>query len=120
MWGHNNLYGIRYFIRGTAIVWGYETLLTVRQFIWGTKICMGVLQFIWEYDSLCGDMIIYMGYDILLGDDNLCGRGWGTTPYLGYDTSYGDGTLHMPSVNMFHFSPNLIPSQHAPQALSPF
>ena len=66
MWGHDNLYGLRYFNGGTAI-------------------CMG-----------------------------------STTPYLGYETTFGDGTLHMlwPSVNMVHLSSNLISSQHVPDVFS--
>ena len=69
-----------------------------------------------------GGMIIYMGYDILLSVRQFIWLGGGvTTPYLGFDTSYGDGTLHMLChlLTFSNFHP-IIPSHHVPYVFSPF
>jgi len=67
----------------------------------------------WGHDNLYWISYFIGGTTIYVGG--------GTTPYLGYDFKCGDGTLHMlwPSVNMFHFSPNLISSQHVTDVFSP-
>ena len=94
-------------------VWRHETYFSVRQFIRGTKMYMrgaAICKRLWQKKLLVrGGIIIYMGYDILLSVRQFIWWGGGgfTTPYLGYDTSYGDGTLHMIChLLIFQFPPN--------------
>jgi hypothetical protein len=118
IWGYVNLCG------GLIVYMGYDILLGVWHFVRGVRNIIGCTTLYFGYDILYGGyFILYGGMTIYVGHDNLYGIRCfiggtanyvgGTTLYLGYNKSYGDEkpTNFMPTVNMFHFSPNLISSQ---------